>query len=126
MAETKSARFTKEQTAAIEDMVEKGKADNESEAHRMFVNAGMREYGYTNGGYNQTTLRKATQEMAKVFLVAGLALVGVTFFYPVTFRLMAIGPIVSGLFLLGVERILADVEPSVSNKIRGLFGGETA
>jgi hypothetical protein len=126
MAETKSARFSKAQTEAIEDMVEQGKADNQSEAHRMFVNAGMREYGYVNGGYTDTVLKQATHEAAKWFLVAGLVLVGVTYFYPVSLRLVAIGPIVSGLFLMGVERVLESHEPKVSNKIKGLFGGETA
>lgn len=126
MAKTKSARFTAAQIEAVEDMVEKGKADNESEAHRMFVNAGMREYGYVNGDYSDTTLKQATHEMAKLFLIAGVVLVGVTFFYPVSLRLIAIGPIVSGLFLLGVESVLESVEPRVTNKIRRVIVGETA
>jgi len=126
MAETKSARFTKEQADAIEDMAESGKADNQSEAHRMFVNAGMRAYGYKNGSYSDTVLKTVCGEMSKLFLLAGVVLVGVTYFYPVSLRLVALGPIISGLFLLGVERVLESHEPKVTNTLRGLIGGETA
>lgn len=126
MAETRGARFNREQVQAIEDMVDKGIADNQSEAHRMLVNAGMHEYGYTNGGYSETALKTVCGEMAKLFLVSGLILVGVTYFYPVQLRLLAVGPIVSGLFLMGVERVLESHEPKVTNALRGLIGGETA
>jgi len=126
MAKQKNTRLEKHQLDAIEDMVDRDVADNESEAHRMLLNEGKRAYGYKNGGYTETTLKQATHEAAKWFLVAGLVLVGVTYFYPVSLRLVAIGPIVSGLFLMGVERVLESHEPKVSNKIKGLFGGETA
>jgi len=126
MAETKSARFSREQTEAIEDMVDKGLADNQSEAHRMLVNAGMHEYGYSNGGYSETALKRICGELAKAFLLVGVVLVGVTYFYPITFRVLAVGPIVSGLFLLGVESVLENVEPKVSNRIKRLLGGESA
>jgi len=126
MAETKSARFSREQTEAIEDMVEKGLADNQSEAHRMLVNAGMHEYGYANGGYSETALKRICGELAKAFMLVGIVLVGVTYFYPVSFRILAIGPLVSSGFLFAVESVLESHEPKVSNKIKGLLGGETA
>lgn len=122
MAETKSARFSKEQIDAIEDMVEQGRADNQSEAHRMFVNAGMREYGYVNGGMKETKLRWAVRETSKLCLYAGILLLGLTWLYPVIFRLAPFGPIVAGLVLHGADRALGSVEPDVSNYLRGLIG----
>jgi len=123
MAETKSARFSKEQVTAIEDMVEQGKADNQSEAHRMFVNAGMREYGYVNGALKETKLRWEVRETSKLCLYAGVLLLGLTWLYPVIFRLAPWGPIVAGLVLHGADRLLGNVEPDVSNWLRGLVGG---
>jgi Arc/MetJ-type ribon-helix-helix transcriptional regulator len=123
MAETKSARFSKEQVTAIEDMVEQGKADNQSEAHRMFVNAGMREYGYVGGALKETKLRWAVRETSKLCLYAGVVLLGLTWLYPVIFRLAPVGPIVAGLVLHGADRALGSVEPDVSNWLRGLVGG---
>lgn len=119
MAETYTARLTKEQEDAIDDMVGSDKADNDSEALRMLITAGMREYGYRNGETNQTVLRTAIQEMAKWFFISGFVLLGVTYFLPVELRLVAVGPIFSGLFLSGVDRALESVEPRVSKKLRG-------
>ena len=119
MAERTSVHLEQHQLDVIEDMAEEGKADNESEALRMFLNAGMREYGYRNGESNQTVLRTVIHEMAKLFFVSGLVLLGVTYFLPVELRLVAVGPIFSGLFLLGVDRALESVEPRVSKKLRG-------
>jgi len=126
MAERKSVHLEQHQLEAIEDMVNRGLADNESEAHRILLNEGKRGYGYKNGSYSDTVLKSVCGEMSKLFLLAGVVLVGVTYFYPVSLRLVALGPIISGLFLLGVERILESHEPKVTNTLRGLIGGETA
>lgn len=126
MSEKLGIAFDETQVDALEQMQEEGKADSYSEAGRIACAVGLQEMGYTNGGYSQTMLRRAVREVAKLFLVAGFVIVGLTYFYPLGFRIMAVGPILSGLFLLGVERVLASVEPTVSNRLKGLFGGETA
>jgi hypothetical protein len=64
--------------------------------------------------------------LAKAFMLVGIVLVGVTYFYPVSFRILAIGPLVSSGFLFALESLLESHEPKVSNKIKRLFGGETA
>ena len=114
------------QKELLEEMAENGDIPNQSEGIRTGVEMVAAKNGYLNGQKKETTLRTVTGEMAKWFLIAGLVLVGVTYFYPVSLRLVALGPIISGLFLLGVERLLENHEPKVTNKIRGLFGGETA
>jgi len=126
MAKQKNTRLEKHQLEAISDMVDRGLADNESEAHRMLLNEGKRAYGYKNGSYSDTALKRICGELAKAFALIGIVLVGVTYFYPVSFRILAIGPLVSSGFLFAVESLLESYEPKVSNKIKGLFGGETA
>jgi hypothetical protein len=126
MAKQKNTRLEKHQLEAISDMVDRGLADNESEAHRMLLNEGKRAYGYKNGGYSDTALKQACGKLARAFLLIGVVLIGVTYFYPITFRILAVGPILSGLFLLGVESLLESHEPKVSNRIKRLFGGEAA
>jgi hypothetical protein len=126
MAQVKSARFTKEQEQAIEDMVERGMADNESEAHRMFVNSGMREYGYQNGGYTNTALKGFVARGAWLLTVAGLVGLAFTFAYPVPARVPSFAVLVVGVVLFPVREWLDSREPDVSNKLRALFGGEKA
>ena len=68
MGEVKTARVTNTQSEAIGDMVDRGQADSESEAHRMFLDAGMAEYGYrAEGTTGDTRLKRLTAELARVF-----------------------------------------------------------
>lgn len=126
MGERLTGKFDQQQVDGFEAMQEAGEADSYSEAVRRASAVGLQQMGYTNGKQTNTTLRKATQEASKLFLYFGLAIMGITWFYPLELRVMAVGPIVSGLFLVGVDRVLATHEPNISNKLRSLFGGEPA
>jgi hypothetical protein len=123
MAQVKSARFTREQEQAIEDMVEREKADNESEAHRMLVNAGMREYGYENGQHSDTALKAAVKELASLFTLVGLVGLGFTFAYPVPARLPSFAILATGVMLYSVGKALEQHEPKVSKRLKRLLGG---
>jgi Fe2+ transport system protein B len=123
MAQVKSARFTKEQENAIEDMVERDKADNESEAHRMLVNAGMREYGYENGQHSDTVLKNTVKELSNIFTLVGLVGLAFTFAYPVGARLPSFALLAFGVMLYSVGKALEQHEPKVSKRIKRLFGG---
>ncbi len=126
MAELKSIRLEKQELDAIEDMAEQGVADNQSEAHRQLLRAGMHEYGYRNGDYTDTTLRTVIQRFAHWFIVAGIVWTGVTWYYPRVFATPAIGLFLSGLACWGIDRVLEQHEPRVSNRLKGLFVGEKA
>jgi len=127
MAEHKSVRLEKQQLDAIEDMDTQNIADNESEAHRMLLNAGMQEYGFTNGDYTDTTLRSFTQELARIFLYIGIGFVGLSLFIPLwETRLVGFALLVSGLSLVGVDQLLESYEPAVSERLSGMVGGEKA
>jgi hypothetical protein len=123
MAQVKSARFTKEQEQAIEDMVEREQADNESEAHRMLVNAGMREYGYQNGQHSDTALKSTVQVLANVFTLTGMVGLAFTFAYPVGARLPSFAILAFGVMLYSLGKALEQHEPKVSKRLKRLLGG---
>lgn len=126
MAERKSIRLEKQHLDTFERMVEDEKADNQSEAHRMLLNAGMREYGYRGGESSNTVLRSTIYKLAWLFSIAGVVGLGFTFAYPVPARLPSFAVLVFGIALYGVSEVLEDHEPAVSKRLKGLFGGEAA
>lgn len=126
MAQVKSARFTKEQEEAMEDMVERGMADNSSEAHRMLVNAGMREYGYENGEYTDTFLKLAVNRIGWLFGIAGLVGLAFTLTYPVPTRMPAFALVIVSFLCFAMYGVLDAKEPGVTRWLSGLLGGETA
>lgn len=121
MAQQKNTRLEKEQLDAISDMESRGVADNESEAHRMLLRAGMREYGYKNGNNTETALRAFVQRLSELFLIAGIVWTGITWYYPRVYAMPAIGLFLSGLACVGMDRVLESYEPGVSNYLKGFF-----
>lgn len=126
MAEQKNTRLEKHQTDAIEDMAEREIADNPSEAHRMLLNAGMREYGYENGSYTDTALKSFVGNVAWLFTIAGLTGLVFTFAYPVPARLPSFAVLVAGVMCFVGHRSLEKHEPGVSKRLKAVFGGESA
>ncbi|MFB6198175.1 MAG: hypothetical protein ABEI52_07905 [Halobacteriaceae archaeon] len=126
MAQQKNTRLEKHQIDAIKDMVERGVADNESEAHRMFLSAGMREYGYENGEYGDTALKGFVAQAAWLLTVTGLVGLVFTFAYPISARMPSFAVLVAGVGLIPVREWLESREPDVSNRLKELFGRETA
>lgn len=122
MAERKSIRLQNDHLDAMQDMVDQNKADNRSEAHRMFLQAGMYEYGYRNGEFKDTPLRLFIQQLSYFFIVGGIVWTGVTFYYPRVFALPAVGLFLSGLTLAGIDSVLESHEPKVTNGLKGMFG----
>jgi len=127
MADRKTVRLEKQHLDAIEDMDGSDVADNESEAHRMLLKAGMHEYGFRNGDYTDTTLRGITQEVARIVLYVGIGFVGLSTTIPrYEVGFVGLALVVSGLGLAAVDRLLAEYEPTVSKRLKGLVGGGTA
>lgn len=127
MGEQKNAWLERHQLEQIDKMVKDGVADNDSEAVRTALDAGLAELGYLSGnGSARTRLRWAVRELARLFTYLGLGWLAATLLFPVEFRLYAVGWFVVALAFLGADRVLADVEPWVSRRLIGLVGGETA
>ena len=128
MAQQKNTRLEKHQLDAIADMVDRGLADNESEAHRMLLNAGKEEFGYKNGQTvtTDTALNRLTQKFGYVFALIGIVWLATTITYPVSLRMPAIAALSSSVSCFAMHKALDAREPAVTNKLRALVGGESA
>lgn len=127
MAEHFGVRLERRQINAIEKMEDNGDADNQSEALRTALDAGLAELGYHNGSKRDTRLRALTRRFADAFALLALFWVGMTFLFPMGFRMFAIPVFVISLALYSLDRLLASHEPAVSKRlVRFLNGGEAA
>jgi len=121
-----TGNFDQDQVDGFESMQEDGKADNYSEAVRIASTVGLQELGYLNGENKNTLLKQSVYRFSWLFSIAGMVGLGFTFAYPVPARLPSFAVLVFGIALYGVSELLEDHEPSVTKKIKRLFGGETA
>lgn len=128
MAETYGARLNKHQEQSLEEMVAQGDADNTSEALRMALDSGLAELGYQHGQQKDTRLRRLLRRAADAFGLAALVWVGLTFLYPIGFRMWAIPLFTVAVGLYVADRGLARHEPAVSQRLGAFFGtgGENA
>lgn len=127
MAEQIGVRVDNGHLEQLDEMQEAGDADSYSEAVRASSQVGLEEMGYRNGGKQNTHLRAITQRFADAFALLGVFWVGVTFLFPIGFRMWSIPIFVVALGLYGLDRLLKRHEPAVSRRISGWFnGGEPA
>jgi len=117
MAQTYSARLTNQQEDALEAMERNGDADNKSEALRMAVSEGLHALGYRNGAKTDTALRDTTQRVGDACALLGLLWLGITYLFPFGFRMWAIPIFTIALGLHGLDRVLEQYEPAVSNRL---------
>ena len=121
MGDPKTVRFNRAQEQALDDMVDRDRADNQSEAHRMFVNAGMAEYGYSVNGNGDTSLKWAAGELARMLTYVGVGWLAFFWAFPVGFRVWGAVVLLMALAMIGVYLVLDVYEPAIS---RRLFGKE--
>jgi len=126
MAERKSTRLERHQLDAIEDMAERGVADNESEAHRMFLNAGMAEFGYKNGGHTDTLLKRGLSKVGILLALTGIIGLAFTFAYPVPARVPSFSVLIVGAGCYAGSEVLEEYEPNVTRKLKQMVSGESA
>jgi len=109
MAEVKSARLTRPQLDAIEEMVDEGRADNASEALRVAVDSGLVEMGYRGAAASDTDdtypgVRAAARRFRDAFVLLGVMWLGVSFWLPLELRIYATGPFAAAVACDGIER----------------------
>lgn len=126
MAEQKNTRLERRQLNGIEEMVADGKADNQSEAHRMALDTGLSRLGYDNGHRQRTWLQWFTAELAKVMLFLTVGWMGATMFFPVEFQYVTLYLIGATFAVVGADQVLGSIEPEASAWMTGLFGRQTA
>lgn len=118
MSQPVTVNLDNEQVEYLSNLVERGHCDSVSEAARKEINARHVPW--------QTPLRKWTRIVANVFGFASVIWLGLTFLAPVGYRVVAI-PLLSvafGMYVL--DRVLAYVEPGVSHRLFGWYGGDAA
>jgi hypothetical protein len=123
MADRTSVRLEPKQTNAIEDMESRGLADNKAEAHRELLTAGMHAYGYRNGDYTETALKRLSAEFSKAFAWVGVGWLALTLLFPVQFRLGSVFAFSAALACSGMWVLLDRHEPKFTNGLKRVFGG---
>jgi len=127
MARNVTARTDSEHREALDKLVEHGHADSRSEAIRQTSQAELARMGYLNGTDMDTPLRKTVREMARLFVYVGFAWMGFAVLWSVEVRLGGVFLILVGMGCLGVDQLLAKIEPRVTDRLHGLVSrGETA
>jgi len=127
MGKHTTIRLENQQIQAAELMEKTGDADTQSEAIRQFINTGMAEMGYGNGKPPEsTTLQRLTRESARALTYVGLGWVVLAWMLPVVFRLPAVGVLLAAGGLWGLDRVLDEHEPAVSQRLPLIGGGEKA
>jgi len=112
MAEVKSVRLTRPQLDGIEEIVEDGRADNDSEALRVAVDSGLVEMGYRGPVESDDNdvypgVRAAARRFRDAFVLLGVMWLGVSFWLPLELRIYAVGPFAAAVACDGFDRGLS-------------------
>lgn len=115
--ETEKYYVEQRQTEAVDQVQELGLAENKSEALRTLVNEGEVSLGL-NGHDGATRLQSVVKRLADAFGFAGIVFLGLTFWFPVEVRAVALASTWGvAVVLYGLDRVLARVEPRVSARL---------
>ena len=118
MGKPKSVRFNQQQLDALEELKERGKADSETEAHRMLLNAGMQRYGFTIAGNGDTWLKRLAGELARLFAYLGVAWLAFFALFPIQFRMIGVAIVVLAVAMTAIRLVLGQVEPRVTHALQ--------
>ena len=126
MGEVVSVRLDAREIDGIES-VKTDEDKNDAEALRDVIKAGLASKGYLNGvngytnGDDQTMLRATAQRFTDAFALFGLFLLGATFWLPIEFRAFVAAPFAMAMATYALDRVLADHEPAVSNRLASVI-----
>jgi len=124
MAKNLTIRADQDMRDVLDNDVDNGGADSVSEAGRQRLRRDMARTGDLNGTTKDTMLRRTVREASKIAIYPAIFALGITLFYPFAFRAPALVLIIAGLLLQGVDALLANVEPTVSQRMKKLVGVE--
>lgn len=115
--ESKGIRLEQRHQDAIEEAEEVGLGSNGQEAARALLDAGAKHHGL-NGHSGDTRLQGVVRRLADAFAFAGVVFIGLTFWFPLEVRAVALASTWGvAVVLYGLGRVLARVEPRVSVRI---------
>jgi len=122
-----TGNFDQDEVDAIVEMQEDRGIDHKSEAVRIASRAGLQELGYVQNADRDTALRQTSRRVADALAIVGLIMIGLTWWYPIGLRMIAIAPFAASMSCYGLDRVLKHYEPAISKRIIGLFTrGESA
>ncbi len=127
MGERITGNFDQDEVDAFREMKADRDIDHMSEAVRVASRRGLQQLGYVSDSSRDTALRQTSRRFADALALVGLILVGLTWFYPIGFRMVAVAPFAASMACYGIDRALKHYEPAISERLGRLFGrGETA
>jgi len=122
MATVQSIRTNNQQDKAAEELVRRGEAENLSEAYKILINEGMREYGFSCGEIQETALKRTTERIAHAAALAGVIWLATTLYLPVGLRTPAIAAFAASAGLFGFSQLLDRWEPAVTERLGAIVG----
>lgn len=120
-----TGNFDQDEVDGLKQMKKDRDIEHASEAVRIASRAGLQRMGYVEGTNRDTPLRKTSRRFADAFAIVGLIFLGLTWFYPIGFRMIVVGPFAASLACYGLDRVLKHYEPAVSNRINSIFDFES-
>jgi len=114
------------QRELLSEMDENDDIPNQSEGIREGIDLLAEKHGYKNGENGKTALKFFAHRAGLLLSVAGIVGLAFTFAYPVSARIPSFAVLVVGVCFYAFHTYLSEHEPGVTNRIKGLFDGETA
>lgn len=127
MARSQGVRIDSELEDVVDDLQDRGLADDTSDAIRRLAHAGMQDYGYQNGTHYQTPshqasgLQTAAGEFARAFAWVGIAWLALTLMFPIEIRLGAVFAFAAALGCSGLYVVLENHEDHVKTIVKRVF-----
>jgi hypothetical protein len=114
MGDPTTVRLDADHQNALDEMIDEGHADNQSEALRQTSRSQLVQEGYfTGSGESYWTL--LLRRVGYAFMYAGVGVVAVFYFLPAPFRITAVAPLISGLVCLGASRAIEEYQTEPTN-----------
>jgi len=122
MGERQHLYLDKNHRDVIEHLVDTGQADNHSDAGKQLIQAGARHRGIWNGPNTatRTGLKRLASEFARAFTWIGVAILALTIFYPIEYRLPAVFAFFAALGCSALYVAVEEYEDALDRALRQL------
>lgn len=123
---TTSVDLEDRQYQIASSMSDNGDAATQSEAIRDAIEHYAQDLGYINGEKRDTQLRQTLRRFGDAFALLGLMWLGLTFLYPLGFRMWTIPILGISLTLYATDRALKRIEPRLTYQLHAILpiGGD--
>jgi hypothetical protein len=122
MAERQRLYLDKNHRDAIQHLVDDGQADTPSDAAKQLIHDGATRRGIWNGPRTATGagLQRIAAEFARAFTWIGVAILALTIFYPIEYRLPAVFAFFAALGCSALYVAVEEYEDALDRALRQL------